>query len=67
MHDQSMASIQSDALSILSDAVSKTATAGIQVAKIIFCMAVCVNVIFLYLLLKKVWEHQPAPGRMTLA
>jgi len=67
MNDQSMASIQSDAMSILSDAVAVTVTGGIQIAKIIFCLAVCVNVIFLYLLLKKVYEHQPAPGRMTLA
>ena len=33
MNDQSMASIQSDAMSILSDAVAVTVTGGIQIAK----------------------------------
>ena len=62
-HDASM---RSDAMSILSEAVATTVTTASIVLKAFVCIAVFMNLIFFYFLVRKVIDNAPAKGRMTL-
>ena len=62
-HDESM---RSDAMSILSEAVATTVTTASILLKAFVFIAVFMNLIFFYFLVRKVIDNAPAKGRMTL-